>query len=139
MTRVTYLLGAAGGLLALSSIFFPWYRFAGFSFQLLAALKSNPCPRGAHCEIVPVSPTLIVAFACTIVGGCLGIASTMLHRTRTRLSRIMLVVGFVSIIIGTVVSFSDAVVREGLSIGFYTDSFSAVLFLIHIVTESVRP
>lgn len=51
----------------------------------------------------------------------------------------MLVVGFVSIIIGTVVSFSDAVVREGLSIGFYTDSFSAVLFLIHIVTESVRP
>ena len=138
MTRVTYVLGAVGGLLALSSIFFPWYNFSGLSFELLAAIKSNPCPPRAFCELIPVSPTLIVALACTILGGCLGIASTVLHRGRAKLSRILLVVGFVAIIAGTLVSLSDSIVREGLSVGFYTDSFSAALFLIHIVSELVR-
>jgi hypothetical protein len=139
MTRLTFLLGAAGGLLALTSVFFPWYNVAGFSFNLLSALNSNSCPAIGYCEIIPASPTLIVAFACTLIGGSLGIVSTMLHRKTPQLSRIPLVVGFVTIIIGTLISLSDAIVRDGLSIGFYTDSFSAVLFMIHIVAGIARP
>jgi hypothetical protein len=133
--RFTVLLGAVGGLLALASVFFPWYNVAGFSFNPLSALKGNPCGRGEYCEIIPVSPTMIVAFISTVLGGCLGISSTILHRRSAKLSRILLGVGMVTIVIGALVSLSDAIVREGLSIGFYTDSFSAALFMIHIIAE----
>lgn len=136
--RITVFLGAVGGLLAISSVFVPWYNVAGFSFDLLSALRSNPCPETGYCEIIPVSPTLIIAFICTVFGGCLGISSTILHRRSAKLARVLLGVGLVTIIIGALVSLSDAIVREGLSIGFYTDSFSAVLFMIHIIAEAFR-
>ncbi len=136
--RFTVLLGAVGGLLALASAFFPWYNVAGFSFNLLSAVKGNPCARSEYCEIIPVSPTMIVAFICTVLGGCLGISSTILHRRSAKLSRILLGVGMVTIILGAFVSLSDAIVREGLSIGFYTDSFSAALFMIHMIAEVLR-
>jgi hypothetical protein len=136
--QFTVLLGAAGGLLALTSVFFPWYNVAGLSFNMLSALKGNPCPRSQYCEIIPVSPTMIVAFICTVLGGCLGISSTILHRKSAKLTRILLGVGTVTIVAGALVSLSDAIVREGLSIGFYTDSFSAVLFMVHIIGEVLR-
>jgi glucan phosphoethanolaminetransferase (alkaline phosphatase superfamily) len=136
--RVTVFLGAIGGLLAILSAFIPWYNVAGFSFNLLSAIRSNPCPARGYCEIIPVSPTMIVAFICTVFGGSLGISSTLLHRRSAKLARIFLSIGMVTIIVGAVVSLSDAIVREGLSLGFYTDSFSAVLFMIHIIAEVLK-
>ena len=136
--KLTFLLGTVGALLAFVSILFPWYNVSGFSFTLLSSVQSSPCPKSGYCELIPVSPILIVAFICTVLGGSFGIFSTVLHRRSAKFSRILLILGFVSIVVGVVISLSDAIVREGLSIGFYTDSFSAVLFMIHMVSEVVK-
>jgi hypothetical protein len=135
---LTLFLATVGGALALVSVLFPWYNVAGISFTLLSSVQVRPCPKGGYCEMIPVSPILIVAFICTLLGGSFGILSTLLHRRSAKVSKILLVLGFVTIVISALISLSDAIVREGLSIGFYTDSFSAILFMIHIVGEVVK-
>jgi len=129
-------LAGIGGLLAIVSIALPWYNTGPFTFNLLNALKPAACPPGVFCELVPTSPTLIVAFACTILGGSLGIISSLFVRRKSpKISRVLVFVSLVTVAVGVGVSLSDAIVREGLSIGFYTDSFSAVLFMAHIVSH----
>jgi hypothetical protein len=129
-------LAGLGGLLAIVSIALPWYNTGPFTFDLLNAIKPPACPPGAFCELVPASPSLIVAFVCTILGGSLGITSSLLVRRKSpKISRILVFVSLIAIAIGVAVSLSDAIEREGLSIGFYTDSFSAILFMAHIVSH----
>ncbi len=127
-------LAAIGGLLAISSVMLPWYNNGFFSYNLLYALKPSSCPPGAYCELVPASTSLIVALVFTVIGGFLGIASSLIVRKISpKISRGLVILGLVMIVVGVVVSLSDAIVREGLSIGFYTDTFSAVLFIAHII------
>lgn len=103
-------LAVAGGLLAILSVFVPWYHTSFLSYNLLYALKPSTCPPGAYCELVPASPSLIVAFICTVVGGLLGIVSSIFLRSRLpRISRGVVILGLVMIIVGVVVSLSDAI------------------------------
>ena len=137
------ILGALGGLVALLSITLPWFRVGSLSFSLLSLQLYKPfepvCVQGS-CFVaydVELLPSLLarVPFACTIIGGTLGVASTAAHRLSVRACFWTTVLGMGSIIVAVLFSLSNAILSQGLSTGFYTDGFSAVFYALHIFSH----
>lgn len=132
------ILAGLGSLMAMVSIGLPWYSGASGTLTLLSSFSGSApiCPT-YYCEILPTGgPTyLIGAFFLTLTGGILGIAGTLLHMKSRKASLTVVAFALFAIIIGVLVSLSDAILREGLSVGFYTDAFSAVLFIAHIASH----
>lgn len=71
-----------------------------------------------------------------LLGGLFGIVGAIALGIRSaKLSRRLVLIGIDEIVVGVLLSSPDAIVGEGLSIGFYTNAFSPVLFITNIVSH----